>query len=604
MNDNNFNDKNLHYMYNLHNNVIRPRADIEDMFTYHTQSSYSLNRRILYGRDYPDSTIDYDLYTFLTFIKHDIDYERTLKIMRFESSVPEGMFEEILIDKEFIKAKETGEKIDVKAEAAKMDATQLSMLLKKHGINVSGKKKKLLKLAVKNIPEHEFGPKDFEIAPKGEEYLEEYKWIGLYKYSLFEFDFNEFYKYLDEHEGNYNELALDFVYEHLKKAIKTENNSYFDRCLQAKTNIYLCDKYDVESGLKSSLERFIYRLNPPFYSYTEMYDTDYIFREELIDEIKEAIEILKKDNVKDEFYAIWDSMTFRKEYIPCSVAYEYLEKIIALENYDEHETLSDEVYTAYFDTVYENYNIALYYYQMEEQEIAIDYLTSVIKSSTNIKPALYCKAYCDYDLSNFEYAHESLDEALKIDENDGRLWSLKGKCYLEEEKRDEALKCFNKSIEVSPDDMIVWIEKGEYHDKVEEYAEALECFSKAYELDDDVLSIYWKIEVYDKLKKREKVDECFEKILKQSGEDLYYLFERGVYCSVVKDYEKALEYFDKCLEINEELSSIWFMEGNIYNKLGDLENTEECVRIVSDIGPSMIPTIKKMMIDKIFKKIE
>ena len=294
-------------------------------------------------------------------------------------------------------------------------------------------------------------------------------------------------------------------------------------------------------------------------------------------------------------------MTFRNEYIPRDVAYEYLEKLLDDEDF---EKLSEEVRTAYLNTLDENYNLAIYNYQIEAPETALTHLNYILESGINKKSALYCKAHCEYDLQEYDTAISTIDEALEIDEKNARLWSLKGKCYLKQDKKDDALECFNKSVDLNPDDLVVLVEKGAYHDSSEEYDEALECFDKAFNISGDALPLYFKIEIYDKINQLDKVEECFKKIEKISGKDLYYLFERGMYYGVHKNYEKAIEYFDKCLKINDELSSIWFMKAGVYHQIDDEENENECVRIMMDIGGSEIPTIKKLISEKYFKKIE
>lgn len=210
---------------------------------------YLLDSSIVYGKDYPSGYVDYDMYCILIFLKSSkFDFNSILSDLRLESSFSEVEIKNILMENNFIKAVESDAKINVNDMVSKMDASQLSNLLKKHGIIASGKRKKLVKLAVQNIPENEFID-DFTITSEGLNFLDEFKWIGLFRVALNEFEFNEFYKYIDEHEGDYVQVALDFVDEHLNNAIGQRDFKYYDCCLKAITDIYAYDEYDLKTAL-------------------------------------------------------------------------------------------------------------------------------------------------------------------------------------------------------------------------------------------------------------------------------------------------------------------------------------------------------------------
>ena len=127
--------------------------------------------------------------------------------------------------------------------------------------------KKLQKLALKHIPESEFIEGDFKVTDEGRKYLDEFSWIEIYDTALNKFDFNEFYRFLDENEGTKSDLAVEFSKKHLTKANSNKDFKYCDDSYIALSDSYILNE-DMENALKTEIDRFIHRINPKYYSYS------------------------------------------------------------------------------------------------------------------------------------------------------------------------------------------------------------------------------------------------------------------------------------------------------------------------------------------------
>ena len=566
--------------------VYDARGTQFSMFDEEEESKYLLDATVDYGKDYPSGYVDYDMYRVLNYLGYDDNIDVAFSSFGLKSSLNKPMMINVLLEHEFIRELYPSRDIDVSDEVSKMNASELSNLLRQHGFNVSGKKKKLAKMAIDLIPKHSFGSGEYEITDEGEKYLEEFRWIGLFSWHFEQFEFNEFYRYLDEHEGEYVQLALDFVGEHMKRAEMLKDFRYYDICLNAKVNTYAFENQNLKT-LTESIKRYIIRLNPPMHTYSEYYMEFDIFDSENIDDISFFAEELEITDIKDLFYETWDSMELEKEYVSCDVAYEYLKKAIET---GECEELSDDYDIKYFETPEEFLNIGIGYCNDGKYYRAIDYLNLSMEMRDNQSEALYYEAGSYFELKNFEDAIESIDSALEIDSNDARFYSLKAKCFSRLNDNDKAVEYFNKALDLNSKNTDVFIAVGDFYHENGDFDNALKYYDEAIEVDGEgIEALLAKSGLYAELEEWEKSEECFLEIHKRTGDSLEYFSQRGSYLLSKKDYEGALESFDKALEFNPNQAVIWMFKSFAYSELNDDDKFEECADRATKIDPMVVP---------------
>ena len=121
---------------------------INDLFLNDSDNEfkYVLDKDIVYGKDYPSGYVDWDLYRVLNCMENGHDLDSILFRLNFNSSLSIEMIKDVLINQNLIESIGSDNTIDIKEEISKLNASELSNLLKKYNIPVSGKKKKLMKL--------------------------------------------------------------------------------------------------------------------------------------------------------------------------------------------------------------------------------------------------------------------------------------------------------------------------------------------------------------------------------------------------------------------------------------------------------------------------
>lgn len=309
----------------LGNGKYKELEDVE-LHGFDVNFKYVLDEDIVFGKDYPSGYPDLDIYHILSLMNMDEPFSDILSNLKLESSFPEEMMRNILLDQNLIDAVP----LDIDEEGIpKLSPLELSKILKNMGITASGKKKKLLKLVMENKDKLNIASGEYEVTPEGENFLNEFSWIEIYEYCLDYFEFNDYYKFMDEHEGNPAELTIDYLDEHIKLADEQKDFLYLNDCFESKVKFYLYNE-DLELALDEELKTFIRRLNP-MHNYIDVYNEYHVFDYDNIDNIHELSTALDLD-VEKLYYDNWDSLSFEKEFISKEEGFRILERLLNSEN--------------------------------------------------------------------------------------------------------------------------------------------------------------------------------------------------------------------------------------------------------------------------------
>lgn len=191
------------------------------------ESKYKLDDTV-YGKDYPIS-YDLDIFIVLNSLNEGVDYNIIMDLTDFEVSMTKEMFTHLLLDSDFIQKEEYD--IDWVNSASEFSKVELKDILRENNLKTSGNKPELLKrLAENNITLSE----TYIITPKGKDYLIEFSWINYYLAFLCDFDFDDFYRYLETHEGNLKKISLGFLDEHIALARENDDKEYLGFCIYTK----------------------------------------------------------------------------------------------------------------------------------------------------------------------------------------------------------------------------------------------------------------------------------------------------------------------------------------------------------------------------------
>ena len=303
-------------------------SSLSDLFK-RLDRKYKLEE-IDYGIEYPTS-YDLDQYQILKLIDEYHNLDLAFLILS-DLKLPQDIFADLLFEGGYVTYEITKETWSDFANN-EFTVNDLKDILKMNGLKVSGRKQELIdRIAENDISFDGFISDKLFLTEKGKNYLNEYSWIGLYMEFLRKFDFDEFYRFYDDADGNFNEIVSEYLDEHIKLAKKSKDFNYLIDCFSSKAIFSELDE-NLDEALKWEMRRFCLSINP-IYLDMSFLSFDLPLNQENIDNLRILKEQFSIETIMDSFEESWDYFKFNKFIVSGEDAKLTLEKLL-----DNHENL-------------------------------------------------------------------------------------------------------------------------------------------------------------------------------------------------------------------------------------------------------------------------
>ena len=229
--------------------------------------------------------------------------------------------------------------------------------------------------------------------------------------------------------------------------------------------------------------------------------------------------------------------------------------------------------------------IGMEYLFLEDYENAKQHFIKCLENDDDDYSALYNIIYCFEYLDEYEEAISYLNKFLNKNPYSEVAWHQVGKQYFELKEYTKSLTAFDFAI-ISDDRFIgAYLEKGKVLEKLKRYPEAIESYSITLGLDDPTSYALLRIgKCYEKLGDKEMAIQFYTKCVEEDS-----LLDKG-WIAITdfyfknKQYQKALYYIDKAINIDATNVLYWKRYAKINNRLNLFEEAEVGYRKTLELG--------------------
>lgn len=326
-------------------------------------------------------------------------------------------------------------------------------------------------------------------------------------------------------------IPLENALEIIQKAIDlSENKTFIVDCLKIKKNIYLA-KEDLEMANNVNEEAFELYKKFPFIDK----NNDQEFRRDYYQDKAEILHGLGQEKEAKELI----ENAIKSKILSLNDYFEFL--LFDIEDYEKALEINEKLLKEDPENSDYIFDKALVYFNSNKYQDCLEYIDKILISKTNLEEELYI---------------------------------IKVPLLVNMMKYDEALILIDNLIKEYPvNKMFYYLNLSEIFFQLRRYEDSLYITEKLIYLDPDD-DEYYRDKIYRlvKLGKLGFAENEIEKLLKKDPNNLENIRLNGIFLVALKDYQSAIEQFEKCLNLEEDhfgKMKIYKHLGKAYKRMGD-----------------------------------
>ena len=189
------------------------------------------------------------------------------------------------------------------------------------------------------------------------------------------------------------------------------------------------------------------------------------------------------------------------------------------------------------------------------------------------------------DQGKYDEAIQACDKAIELDSQNNYAWINKGLALYRQGKYDEAIQCYDRAIEIDPQYALAWSNKGVALDDQGKYDEAIQCYDHVIEIDPQDTDS-WNLKLNIIAGRKGKIGDALtlcNKALEMNPESSTLLDYKGEILYCLGDYEEALTYYNKALEIELD-PTVFYDKGLVLKKLKHNDESAIALSKANELG--------------------
>lgn len=203
------------------------------------------------------------------------------------------------------------------------------------------------------------------------------------------------------------------------------------------------------------------------------------------------------------------------------------------------------------------------------------YLFEIAYFFENLKKPTECIAFFENYIDENPYSHLA--------------WYNLGNIYSDQKMFEKAVEAYDYASIVNPEFASAFFNKGNVHFKLKEYQKSIECYFETFKLEDNkAITCCYVGECYEKLNNLEEAEKYYEMALSINEN----IIEGLIGITLIKDRRgetlKGLPYIQKASVLHTENTEVWYILGEVYEKLDRIEESQEAYQKAWGFSPKNI----------------
>lgn len=252
---------------------------------------------------------------------------------------------------------------------------------------------------------------------------------------------------------------------------------------------------------------------------------------------------------------------------------------------------TDKLHKIYYELAVIQYNLRLY-------EKALGYILKAIKSSIYEEEYFGFRGDLYRALRKFDLAIKDYDTIIKSKiQPDWYPILKKAEVYKEMRRLDKVSVLYEEVLKLNPENGVVTnFSIGKIYEEMNNYDKALEYFNKQLEIEESAYYYIYRGVFYVRNNKVQEAIEDYNTAIKLEPENPYPYNNLACIYEDSQEYEEAISYFKKAIEVDKEENSFKFYD-NIIDCYIRLNNTEMALKYFDEAN-KFVKSDKKLYLNK------
>ena len=227
------------------------------------------------------------------------------------------------------------------------------------------------------------------------------------------------------------------------------------------------------------------------------------------------------------------------------------------------------------------------YYALEKNKESIPDYSRAIELNPNNEQAYYYRALTNYNLGAFEEALSDFNNAIELNPDVASMSYWRGETKYKLENYEEAIIDYTNSIELNKNDGYSYGGRATSYYMLRKYKEAKIDYNKAIELlpNEATNFKYWRGICNYNLDLTQEALNDFLSYLEKNPIDAYILLMAAHSHYVLKDYEQAVRYYTRAINVQSDNAEAYYWRGNSYLNLNKKSEAKRDVEKSISLDP-------------------